>query len=390
MDTSPPGSPGSPPAAGAAAPPSAPAPRPAPDPGLSRFSMTELVGFTGVAAGLGVLATTVIASSLLHPHGRRVSERPGAVATAAGGEVAADPAGAGPSEAVVAVPPRANPDGSWPAVRQVDPVATQSADKLVVVRVDRIATEDPFWAAWKRAQFVTVPLMAQQMAMPRSNEVAIPSVRVQGLCDDRSIAWRVEWDDPTPDGNVDTSRFSDAVAVGFPLDPGAPPMMGTRNMRVQILFWKALWQKDQDVGFQDVQDLHPNYWTDIYWFASGQFPYPVPHAFQNPTSRQWFIAHQAGNPMAAFSRTQPIEELVAEGWSTLTHQPHSATSGRGAWVDGKWSVVFVRPFKTTDPLDYTFAHGTPGQVVFAAWDGAAGNRGGRKQWSNWVDFEVQR
>ncbi len=199
----------------------------------------------------------------------------------------------------------------------------------------------------------------------------------------------MSWDDHSPDGNVDVSRFSDGVAIGFPIDPNASPMMGNADGRVQILYWKALWQKDIDAGFQDVQDLHPNYWSDLYWFAEGEFPFPVPEAFSNPESLQWFIAHQAGNPVAAFSRSQPVEELVAEGWGTLTHQPQSATEGKGAWVRDTWAVVFTRPLSTDDPLDYAIEPGKSGQIVLAVWQGHDGNVGGRKHWSAWTPFEVQ-
>ena len=287
-------------------------------------------------------------------------------------------------------PPTTSPDGSWPPATGEPPqVEVTEGDKLLVRYVPRLEADNPYAAQWRQAPWVPVSLLPQQMAMPMLKQGSLDEVRVQGLYDARSISWRVSWKDPTADGNVDTGRFSDGVAIGFPLDPGAPATMGADKLRVQILYWKALWQKDVDVGFQDVQSLHPNYWADLYWFAEGQFPYPVPAAFQQPAARQWFIAHQAGNPMAAFSRTQPVEELVAEGWSTLTHQPQAVTTGRGAWAKGTWAVVFTRPLKTTDPLDYTFVPGAPGQIVFAAWQGSAGNRGGRKQWSNWVDFSLE-
>ncbi|MCW8141728.1 MAG: hypothetical protein KIT58_22715 [Planctomycetota bacterium] len=345
----------------------------------------------GVASGaLGALGGVLFVSLLgWSPANVRPAARDAAYVADDDGEA---PAGAVAVPALVDAPPPApavGEDGAWPPERDVRDVAVKRADALEVLRVQRILTDDPFWGAWRDAPYVEVPLMAQQMAMPRLDAPSIDKLRVQGLCDGRQIAWRIGWDDATPDGNVDVSRFSDAVAIAFPLDPGAPPMMGSKERRVQILYWKALWQKDIDAGFQDVQALHPNYWTDLYWFAEGQFPYPVPSSFQHPASRQWFIAHQAGNPMAAFSRSQPVEELVAEGWSTLTHQPHSATSGRGAWVQGKWAVVLRRPLKTTDPLDYTFTLGGTGQASFAAWNGSAGERGGRKHWSSWVDFVVK-
>jgi hypothetical protein len=178
------------------------------------------------------------------------------------------------------------------------------------------------------------------------------------------------------------------VAIEFPLDAGAAPMMGHQGAKVQILHWKALWQKDIDAGFQDVQDLHPNYWSDLYWFAEGKFPFPVQTSFRNPSSLQWFIAQSAGNPMAVFSRTQPIEELIAEGFGTLTHQKESASTGKGAWVNNTWAVVISRPLTTQDPADFQFHAGEKAQVAFAVWQGSAGNVGGRKQWTSWNEFGV--
>jgi hypothetical protein len=212
---------------------------------------------------------------------------------------------------------------------------------------------------------------------------------VQGLTDGRQVAFLVSWKDPSADMNVNSGRFSDAAAVQLAVDANAAYTMGVEGMKVQILYWKALWQKDLDEHFQDVQDLHPNYWSDLYWFAEGEFPYPVPVAFQKPESRLWFVAWQAGNPMADFERAQPVEELVAEGFGTLTHQPESASTARGAWKEGRWSVVFARPLSTNDPLDYQFRPGEPDVVAFAVWDGSSGNVGARHQQSLWVVFEVE-
>lgn len=265
----------------------------------------------------------------------------------------------------------------------------------VVKAAGKLTSDDPLAPAWKAAPATRVPMLPQNMAMPTSDTMAVSAVSVQAMTDGDKITFRLVWDDAAPDMNVDSGRFCDAVAIQFPLTPGAAPMMGFRNMKVQILHWKALWQKDVDEHFQDVQDLHPNYWADLYWFAepiadamTGKAQYSVPGSFANPFSHQWFIAQQSGNSMADFHRKIPVEELVAEGFGTLTHQKQSETTGRGIWRDGKWNVVFTRPLATTDKLDYQFAPGAKGQTAFAVWEGAAGNVGARKQWTNWVDFEV--
>ena len=261
---------------------------------------------------------------------------------------------------------------------------------LVVIKTEGLALPlDPASAQWDEAPTLDVEVLPQTIAAPVLETATIKNVRIQSLSDDQWIAWRLGWDDPTQDMNVDAGRFCDAVAIQLPLTRYAQYTMGDKNTKVQILHWKALWQKDIDEQFQDVQDLHPNYWTDMYWFAEGEFPYRVPGAFSDPVSRQWFAAEQARNPVSQFGRKQPTEELIAAGYGTLTTQPVSVTVGRGAWTSGRWTVVFARPKHTDDPADYQFGAGGQKVLSLAVWDGSAGNSGGRKHWSNWIPFEVQ-
>lgn len=260
---------------------------------------------------------------------------------------------------------------------------------LVVERVGTLASvPDPLDAAWDAAAPRTVAVRPQAVTMPVLEDTSVTSVELQALTDGERIAWRIRWADPEPDENVDAGRFCDAAALQFPLVPDASFMMGGPGMRVQILHWKALWQKDHDVHFQDVQDVHPNYWTDLYWFATGAFPYPIHESFRDPRSHAWLVAYRSGNPMADFLRAQPVEELLAEGFGTLTHQPESAAAARGVWRDGRWQVTFVRPLATQDPSDAQLYRGGRGQLAVAVWQGSAGNVGGRKHYSEWLPFVV--
>ena len=260
---------------------------------------------------------------------------------------------------------------------------------LYVPRQITLPADAPHAPLWADVPSITVPVVAQAVTMPILEQATLDSVQVQAVSDGREIVWRLTWADQTPDMNVDAGRFSDAAAIQFPVTSGASFMMGDYGKRVQILHWKGIWQKDVDEGFQDVQDLHPNYWTDLYWFAEGSFPYRVPESFDRPESRQWFAGFQAGNPLADFERHNPVEELVAEGYGTLTHQAAEVTRGRGAWKDGRWSVLFRRPLVTDDANDYQFSVDARGHMGVAVWEGSAGNVGGRKHWSDWFEFRMQ-
>lgn len=100
-------------------------------------------------------------------------------------------------------------------------------------------------------------------------------------------------------------------------------------------------------------------------------------------------AQQAGNPASIFDRKEPVQELTAQGFGTLTPHKDVATEGKGFWKNGRWEVVFMRPLTTPDPLDFQFKPGTGGQFAVAVWDGSSGNVGARKQYCNWLPFEVK-
>jgi hypothetical protein len=265
-----------------------------------------------------------------------------------------------------------------------------AADKLIVARcATPFSVPDPSGACWSDTPSLEIKLIPQAIAIPKLDRATVESVQIQSLHDGQKIAWRLVWSDPTPDATVDVSRFGDGVAIQFPLVADAPVTMGAKGKPVQTLYWKALWQKDIAEHFQDVEDLHPNFYSEFYWFAQGERPFRIPAAFQDPRSRIWFPAQQAGNPASIFDRKEPVQELTAQGFGTLTPHKDIATEGKGIWKNGRWEVVFMRPLTTTDPLDYQFKSGAAGLFAVAVWDGTSGNVGARKQYCNWLPLEVR-
>lgn len=285
--------------------------------------------------------------------------------------------------------PSAPVDGAGgPGVTQPSTPAPPMPE-VAVARVDAVpSVRDVFDPAWERAAGIAVPLQPQAMTSPTLEKATVSSIRVQALRDSQRIAWRLTWAAAKPSANVDTGRFSDAVAIQLPLDADTPFTMGGPGKPVRLLHWKALWQKDIDEAFQDVQHVHPNYWADFYWFSEGKFPFPIADSFKNPISRQWLIGVQAGNPMSNFKRSAPVEEIVAEGFGTATSLPDSATSARGEWRDGKWTVVLSRALRPDDALTAALQSGKANMISLAVWDGSAENVGGRKHYCTWIPMKV--
>ncbi|MEX1027612.1 MAG: ethylbenzene dehydrogenase-related protein [Candidatus Paceibacterota bacterium] len=251
------------------------------------------------------------------------------------------------------------------------------------------SVDDPLDPAWEKIAVVEVDLAPQQVAPPVLEKATVPKIRVQAVRDDQRYVWRLSWDKAGAADRSEVSQFTDAVAMQFPLVDGAPYTMGGPDMPVRMLYWKAVWQKDVDEGFQGLAKVHPNTDVDLYWFADGKEQHAADGSIDNDTAMQWMVAAKSGNPMADYERKHPIEELTAHGFGSGTHIDGTPSRGRGEWNDGQWFVVFDRPIEPSDPLIERFNASPDRQMIaFAVWDGDNANRGGKKQITNWLPMRI--
>ncbi|MGH9922303.1 MAG: ethylbenzene dehydrogenase-related protein, partial [Nitrososphaerales archaeon] len=88
-------------------------------------------------------------------------------------------------------------------------------------------------------------------------------------------------------------------------------------------------------------------------------------------------------------RTTPIEELVAEGFGTLTPQQSQDSVGKGAYDDGMWKVVIARKMITEDPTDAKFVAGKNTDMAVSVWDGGNREVNGRKAVALWHTLAIE-
>ncbi len=270
--------------------------------------------------------------------------------------------------------------------------AAQPLPEVPVIRVSNApSVDDPLDATWNQVTQVDVPLEPQLSSEPvlELNDLTVASIGVQAVRDNQRYVWRISWEQPNACYRSNVGEFSDAVALQFPMKDGAPYTMGGPDMPVTMLYWKALWQKDIDEGFQDVSDVYPNLWNDLYWFANTTGPQDITTGFDNESSRVYMTGRAVGNPMSNIARPKPLEELTAHGFGSSTHVSQSTSNARGTWKDGFWYVVFDRPVDAADPLIARFNQNPDQQLIaFAIWDGNTQNRGGRKHITNWIPMRI--
>ena len=88
-------------------------------------------------------------------------------------------------------------------------------------------------------------------------------------------------------------------------------------------------------------------------------------------------ARALGNRRAG-PRDQPVEDLIAEGPSTLSPAPNAVSKGKGVKTPKGWAVVISRP------MPAGFSAATPSQIAFAVWEGSHIEVGARKMRTGWV------
>lgn len=230
---------------------------------------------------------------------------------------------------------------------------------------------DPASGGWKRIPSIEVPLSAQAGIYP-SGGGSLATVEVRAAQRDGELYVWVGWDDPTKDVRSDAvERFADAIAIEFPAKASSsvPAVcMGQADSGVNIWQWRADGQNDLAPGYV----LH--------------------HERSRPTvdfyseDDRFYPAREVGNPYA-MGEDKPVQNLVAHGFGSIGPADQQPVSGRGAW-DGRWSVVFSRPFGSPAKGQPAFEDGQVIDVAFAVWNGSEGDRNGKKSVSSFVRLSI--
>jgi hypothetical protein len=235
---------------------------------------------------------------------------------------------------------------------------------------------------WRQARPVKVPMQPQVMALPHKPDPAVKELLVRALHNGGWIAFLLEWRDPSPSDTIILDNFGDQVAVQLPVNvKGAPPapMMGHQGGRVNIMQWRAAFQRDLDRGVPSVRDLYPNAWADVYpdevLSAADARPYTGALGLENPISR---------------GRASPVLDQMAEGWGSMTVKPDQHALGMGVWRDGLWRVAITRPMVSDDLNAPQLVPGLRTVAAFAVWEGGRGEVGARKAWASWVPLWIAR
>ena len=309
-------------------------------------------------------------------------------------------------------------------------VSSASAAVIQALKVSGNIPTDPGNAFWSnygptKGKHVTVTMDPQMITNPMWPNPSTKWVNVKAATNGREIAVRLEWTDPTRnDIMVRSQQYKDQAAIMFPVNQSGeePPFtMGGDGERVNIWQWKATWDKEGagsagNTGMQDLEDQYDNMAMgsgSYYMFEPDGKLSGLDTAHQSGTKEGSRANRGAGdiskrsthvdfgmgknegvyNPGRATGnilsdaslRVSAVEDLNAEGFSTLTTQAHQDVQGEGNWSNNRWAVVFKRSLSTGDSNDTQFSGGkTP--MAIAVWNGQNKERNGQKAVTQWNEL----
>lgn len=271
----------------------------------------------------------------------------------------------------------------WSAARHHGEDESEPAEfsrTVVAGRIGDPIPREPGATMWKSIAATDISLEPQRMIEPRlGREAGLSLVQLRTAHNGKEIGFHVTWEDPNLSDLEVAGRFRDSVAIQLPVRPAGPSftVMGQPGRPVHLLHWRASWQRGPEKSTGTIRDAFPNAVSDV-----------SPEDLMKPElARGYYPAQAAGNAMALRQRTSPIEELVAEGFGTITSQSEQRAEGSGVFSGSRWEVVLVIPMAGKEnqaslkPGDHT-------SVAVAVWNGGKGDRGARKQFAYWSGLEL--
>ena len=286
-------------------------------------------------------------------------------------------------------------DAGWYLVRFVlglsSPVQRARAEmrrfEIRAARVDQVPTH-PDDGRWSTGQPVALHLMPLWWRYDRPE-----TLTVRALHDGKELAILMEWTDDTHDSTAMRPQdFRDAAAVEFALQPDPPFFaMGEPGAPVNVWMWKSERQADLEPAFQDLEKVYPNLGIDSYPNPMrGPLEQPHRNALTLDSAPLFVTAWGAGNIVADPTRKAAAEDLRAEGFGTLRARPRPDQSvlSDAVWSTDTYRIVMRRALAPSGTDGVTLAPGGVVPVAFAVWNGAAGDRDGKKSVTIWQTLHL--
>lgn len=229
---------------------------------------------------------------------------------------------------------------------------------------------------WKDAKELNVGLVAQPMITPRSKKTYTSNISVQAIHNGKWLQVRLRWKDENQTSGEKVGTFSDGAAIQFAVDgnPATPVFMGSKGKPIHIFLWKAQYGFDKEKGrLPTIKEIYPNTEIDMY-----QMEYKNIESLKDlpPEKKNEFLGGFAAENVRSQTKTNGIDELLAEGFGTSASLKDTYSKADGKWANGEWTVVIARPLEYKEASNVKLGEKVP--IAFAVWRGDKDEVGSRK------------
>ena len=214
---------------------------------------------------------------------------------------------------------------------------------IKVLDFQRSFPDDPFDIFWDSGQApipTSIELGPQMITNPKWPNPSTKQVLIRAGKNTNELIIMLEWNDKSRDGNFDhSSLYVDRAAVMFPVEADNEPpsiTMGEPGVPVNIWQWKSIGGEKGQPGVKEKEAL----------------------AYQT------------------------VEDLNAEGFSTLTYQSQQNIKGTALWKDDTWRLILKRDLVDGDRNDVQFRQSV--LMAVAVWNGSNRELNGQKGIAGWM------
>ena len=217
-----------------------------------------------------------------------------------------------------------------------------------------------FWTKMKSAY---IPLGGQILQKPKSYFPTVRNLTVQAAYNDKEIAFKIDWDDPSYDPALQEKN----IVKASPTPPLPEHLKGAKEEEPI---------EPVKPDFPDALALQFNLNNEVVkpYFLNGDSDHPV-------NLWKWTSSDNTAHEWNAAGLTN---------WS-LQNDKSQSIKAQANYQFGRYSLIIKRKLKVNDEkIDVQFEAGKSLLIAFNIWDGYQGENGAKKTISSWFELQLAK
>ncbi|MDC1152996.1 c-type cytochrome [Nitrospinaceae bacterium] len=235
---------------------------------------------------------------------------------------------------------------------------------MILAKKTNVNLPDDFNASfWKETEPAYIPLGGQVLEKPRSYFPTVRNLTVRAAYNDKEIAFKIHWDDPSYDPALEAKN----IVKPSPTPPLPEHLKGARKE-------------------EPIEPVIPDFPDAL----------ALQFSLNNKAVKPYFLNGDSDHPVNLWKWTSldnKADEWNATGltnWS-LQNDRSQTIKAKINYQFGRYFLVIKRKLKVDDKkMDVQFGEGKPLSIAFNIWDGYQGETGAKKSISSWFELRLAK